>query len=105
MLRMIEKTENLIYPVGDTFAFSVEPKVGSFADGSTLELIISRDIDSEPLIDNTYSLAVTAFNVDLSESDRKKLTIGNYIYKFILKGIDGTVFTQLSGNLYVTWEA
>lgn len=105
MLRQIQNSTNLSYPIGDTFAIKIEASSGSFSDGSTLELIIAPDKESEPVIDNTYSLTNGVFNVNLSENDKKALTIGEYLYKLILKGTDGSVYTQTSGNLYVTWEA
>lgn len=105
MLRQIKNTTNLSYPIGDTFAMTVEANSGGFPEGTVLELVIAKSADNEPLIDSTYNLSDGTFYVKLSDGQKSKLTIGNYIYKFILKGIDGTVFTQLSGNLYVTWEA
>lgn len=105
MLRQIQNTTNLSYPVGDTFSIKIEAGSGSFSDGSTLELIIAHDKESEPVIDNTYPLTNGVFHVSLSGNDKKALSIGEYLYKFILKGTDGSVYTQISGNLYVTWEA
>jgi len=104
MLRFINETD-LHYPQGDTFIMAISSD-DEFTDGSMLDLVISKNDKAEELIKKTFYLADNSFTVELSTADKKKLVIGEeYVYKLVLRGVDGTVFTQKSGFLKVEWGA
>ena len=93
------------YSINDTIetnaAFDIPP-----AEGSTLRFIIAKGITAEPTISKTFAMnADGAFTIKLTQSERNKLAIGNYIYKMIVIGIDGSIKTRISGDFIVTWHA
>lgn len=102
MLQIINGT-NIEYTKGDTFDIEVSSADG-FESGSTLSLVIAKNEHSAPIIERDFVLISSGiFPVTLSESDKEKLNIGDYIYKLTLKGANGTVYTQKSGDFIVKW--
>ena len=100
------KPTGIEYSVNDTFVFYVSP-IGndSFSDGSTLKLVIAKRENEEPIIEKEYSLSDNKFIVALTGSEKTVLTLGEYVYKMIVHGPDGTISTQKSGFLDVIWGA
>lgn len=93
------------YTKDDTFELTV------FADneidaGTKLRFIIAKSETQEPIIDILYEMNNQAeFGIFFSEDEKKKILIGDYLYKMILIGVDGSVITQLSGDFIVKWGA
>lgn len=100
----IENGVNISYTLGDTFELKVNAKNG-FTENSTLRFVIAQNQTAEPLIKNTYNIQDGAFYVTLSQTDKEKLEINDYIYKLTLIGADGTIVTQKSGDFFVKWGA
>lgn len=105
MVRIWENGRKITYTKGDTFLLSIFPEDGEcFTDGSTLEFIIADEASKDALLDNTYSLSDGGFDIEFSKKD-KETEYGKYVYKMILKMIDGTVVTQKDGEFEVIWGA
>lgn len=103
MLKIL-KTSDISYTKGDTFSLKIKAKNG-FLEGSTLRLVIAESEYKEPLIERTYSLSGDVFYVNLTETDKKKLELSNYIYKLTVVSATGVTITQKSGDFLVKWGA
>jgi len=93
------------YSKGDSFFLPIEAEGDVFDESAKIRLIIAKDDNSAAIVDNTYTYADSIFTVSLTEADKEKLTIGDYIYKLITTTADGTVTTEISGNFIVKWGA
>lgn len=103
MATKINTNGDIEYSVNDTFKIRVGMDV---VEEAYLDFIISENEESS-IINNRYRVNSdgSSFTVTLSDADKKKIPIGNYIYKIILNRADGSVITQKSGNLKVKWGA
>lgn len=105
MIKVFQKGKRIEYTRGDTFLMRIFPKSGkTFPEGSTLEFIIADESTKQNVIDNTYSLSEDGFVVDFSKKDTE-IPIGDYVYKMILRTVEGIVITQKSGDFAAIWEA
>ena len=105
MVKIFRKGDKIEYTRGDTFLIRISPEDEEiFPDGSTLEFIIAEEASKTPLIKNTYNLKNGAFDVYLSDKD-KEIAYGKYVYKMVLRTVDGTIATQKSGDFIVIWGA
>ena len=104
MLKIINGT-TIEYTKGDTFDLEVSSEDG-FDEGSALSLVISKNEHTAAAVENRYSLnSEGVFLVTLSQSDKEKFSCGEYIYKLVLMGVNGTIYTQKSGDFVVKWGA
>lgn len=106
MIKIYSGGARIEYTRGDTFLISVAPEDGdSFPEGSTLELIIAKEtLKDSPVIDNAYELSDGKFTVELKQRDTE-IAYGEYVYKMILKTVEGAVLTQKDGKFEVIWGA
>lgn len=97
---------NIEYSKGDTFEFTISSEE-VIPDGTTMRLQISPNGDTDDvLIEKTYSLKDNRFYITLDKSDISKLDINHlYQYRLTLFAIDGSIMTNVSGNLLVKWGA
>lgn len=100
----ISENSNISYTKGDTFRLRVGAKNG-FLEGSSLRFTLSTDESAEPLIEKIYSLSGGIFLVTLTEAEKRRLELSNYIYKLSLISADGVTITQKSGDFLVKWGA
>lgn len=104
MLRII-RGNTIEYTKDDTFELSVDSDTG-FEESDTLRLVIAESETASPNVDNTYNLSSDgSFLLTLTDTDKKNLSIGSYIYKLIHNDNFGKTITQLSGNFIVKWGA
>lgn len=103
MLTIINN-KNISCSIEDSFLLPISNENG-FEDGSTLRFDIADGENSVPIISNTYTLSNGMFNVTLDSTERKKLSIGNYIYRILIISANGTVVTEKSGDFTVKWGA
>ena len=101
----ITNGNDIEYSKGDSFFLPIEAVGDVFDENSKIRLIIAKDDSSAAIVDNTYTYADSIFAVSLTDADKEKLTIGDYIYKLITTTADGTVTTEISGNFIVKWGA
>ena len=103
MIKIIDN-KHLECSINDTFDLPVLPSYeGEFIDGMQLRFIVSENENEEPLIDKTYAIKDDmTFSVILGDSDKKKISLGEYIYKIITIK-NGVVSTEKSGILTVKW--
>ena len=105
MVKIFQKGERIEYTRGDTFLIRISPEDGEvFPVGSTLEFIIADESSKTPVIKNTYDLTDGAFDISFSNKDRE-IPEGEYVYKLVLRTVDGTIATQKSGEFIVIWGA
>ena len=104
MIKIYSGGDKITYTVGDTFEISVSSAEG-FDAGMTLKFQIAKSEDMPLLIDTVFELENTEFSVTLTDEEKEKLPIGEYIYKFVLISQDGEIITQKSGELIVKWGA
>lgn len=105
-MTIIVKGCNIEYSVNDTFDLSIYAKTGSFSEGSTLQFIIAKSESRAAIVDNTYSMSSDGkFYLSFTETDKAKLVEDDYIYKMILKDLEGKTVTKKSGNFRVKWGA
>lgn len=100
----ITNNQNISYSVEDTFSLPISNDNG-FEEGSTLRFDIADGENSTPIISNTYTLSNGMFNVTLNSTERKRLSIGNYIYRILIISATGSVTTEKSGDFIVKWGA
>ena len=105
MIKVFQKGKRIEYTQGDTFLMRIFSKDGkTFPEGSSLEFIIADESSKQPVIDNTYSLTDGDFRVSFSTKDTE-IPYGKYVYKMILRTIEGVVITQKDGQFEVIWGA
>lgn len=86
----------------DSFLLTVQSENG-FEPNVTLKFQVAENEDSELLIDKSFSLKGTYFQVELTKEEKPGL--GEYIYRIMLLSPDGSVITQKSGEFEVKWGA
>nr|DAF01617.1 MAG TPA: hypothetical protein [Caudoviricetes sp.] len=102
MLRIINGTD-ISYTKGDTFHLTISGK-NAFSENSVLRFVVAEDTESDAVIDGRYNMDSNGkFNVVLTEAERGKLTVNDYLYKLTLISADGVTITQKSGNFRVKW--
>lgn len=105
MVKIYQDGRKITYTRGDTFLISISPEDGEiFPEGSTLELIIADEPTKAIIIDNTYDLSDGTFTVEFTKKDTE-IAYGNYVYKMILRTVEGIVVTQKDGEFEVIWGA
>lgn len=104
MLRIYSGGEQISYTAGDSFLFCVGAEDG-FAEGTRLYFQVAENESADYLINKTFALAGDGFEIVLTEEERKKLSIGNYIYKLVVVDAEDVVITRKSGELIVKWGA
>lgn len=105
MVKILQESSMIEYTRGDTFLIRISPEDGDvFLDGSSLEFIVAEESSKKPIIQKVCDLTEGAFDVCFSNKDRE-ISYGNYIYKMVLRTVDGTIVTQKSGDFVVIWGA
>lgn len=104
MVLIYSNGEKITYTAGDTFLMEVSSAEG-FEEGAQLKLQIAESETAPLLVDATFSQVGGGFEVILSDREKEKLTLGNYIYKLVLVSVAGEIITQKSGDLIVKWGA
>ena len=87
----------------DTFQIDVETT--DYEEGQTLQFQVSENETAEPLISKTFSANDEVFSVALTENEKNRLSLENYIYRMTLLSISGATITTMSGNFTVKWGA
>ncbi len=103
MVNVIEK-KHLEYSVDTTFNLPVYPTAdGEFSESTQLRFIVSKNENDEPVIDKTFNInSDLTFWVTLTEYEKNKLELGEYIYKMqTIK--NGVISTEISGYFIVKW--
>ena len=82
-----------------------QKREGIFENGTQLRFVIAQTEESEYIIDKTFNINDDmTFTITLSDSDKKLLDIGEYIYKMtVIK--DNKTVTRKSGYFTVKWGA
>ena len=96
------QNKRIEWSISDTFELMVTDD-SNFTDGDTLKFEIAKNETSDMIISNTYELNNGEFNVVLSEADRKKIELGDYIYRIIITSANGSVKTEQSGDFIAKW--
>lgn len=104
MIKIYSGGEKITYTKGDTFEISVSSAEG-FGEESTLRFQVAKNEQEELLIDTAFPLKDTEFNIVLTDEEKEKLSIGEYIYKLVLISGKGEIITQKSGEFTVKWGA
>ena len=104
MLQIYSGGEKISYTAKDSFYLVVESEQG-FEPGDQLKLQIAETEESELLIDSTHQLKNSFFEIALTDEEKAKLTLGNYVYKIVVISGNGDVLTRKSGELEVKWGA
>ena len=102
----IIKNVNLEYTKGDTFSLPVRALPGNeFSEGMQLEFVIAESEQSDPVIEKVFNVNDDlTFTVTLTDSEKKKLSLGEYIYKMITYK-NNEIITEISGYFTVVWGA
>ena len=95
--------EKISYTKGDTFELEVSSN--NFEAGDTCLFVIAKDENAEPIISANFSLANNVFLITLTNAEKKRLQLGNYIYKIVVTALDGATVTTISGDFIVKWGA
>lgn len=106
MIKINKKNGDISYTKDDTFTMTVyQKREGIFEAGAQLRFVIAPTEESEYIIDKTFNINDDmTFTITLSDSDKKLLDIGEYIYKAtIIK--DNKIITRKSGYFTVKWGA
>ena len=99
------KNNIIEYSIGDTLKSAIK-FVTNLENDSIMRFVISNNDTSYPIIDKTFLMDNNGiFTVELTPSERKKLTLGQYVYKIIINGVDGSIKTRQSGYFRVIWGA
>lgn len=94
------------HSISDTFIFTVSPMANeTFDDNSILNFVVAKQENESPIIDKSYTLNEGQFIITLTDEEKTKLPLGNYIYKMIIISNNGIVSTEKSGFLDVVWGA
>ncbi|MFA7636784.1 MAG: hypothetical protein WCX81_03370 [Monoglobales bacterium] len=104
MLKVYSGGEKISYTANDSFFLTVESEEG-FESGTQLKLNIAETEEGEMIIDKVFGLNGGLFEIILTDEEREKLSLGNYIYKIVILGGNGDVVTRKSGELEVRWGA
>lgn len=110
MIKIIENQDknhpDIECSVGDTFSLTVyQEKDGDFEAGMQLRFVIARTEHSENLIDKRIDINEDlTFTVTLTELEKAKLNIDNYLYKCIVYK-NNKMVTRTSGHFDVKWGA
>lgn len=104
MIKIYSGGEKISYTAGDTFILNVSAAEG-FEENSSLKFCIAKNEASEYVIDSDFSLTDGRFTIGLTDEEKSKLQIGDYIYKMTVVGGDGKIVTQKSGEFTVKWGA
>lgn len=102
MISIYSNGEKITYTAGDTFLMGVSSDDG-FDEGAQLKLQIAENETAPLLIDATFTQVDGGFNVTLTSSEKRRLTLGDYIYKLVLVSASGDILTQKSGDFIVKW--
>lgn len=105
MIKVINNSD-IEYSIGDTFDLPIFPSTADeFSAGMQLLFVVAESTQSTAIIEKTYSIREDlTFNIVLSESDKQKLPLGEYVYKIITYK-NNKVVTEASGYLNVKWGA
>lgn len=95
---------DISYSVNDSFQLTISSD-SDFDSGTNAEIIIKSDETAEDVIDKRFAASGGVIEITLSESDRQRLSEGDYIYKIKIQEPDGTVTTVISGEFRVKWGA
>lgn len=87
----------------DTFQIDVETT--DYEEGQTLQFQVSENETATPIISKTFSATDENFSVELTENEKNRLSLENYIYRMTLLSISGATITTMSGNFTVKWGA
>ena len=94
--------EKITYTAGDTFLMEISSDDG-FEEGAQLKLQIAESETADFLVDATFNQSNGGFEVTLTDREKEKLPIGDYIYKLVLVNVSGEIITQKSGDFIVKW--
>jgi len=99
--------KDLEYAKDDSFELPIEESYdGEFADGSSLQFVVAKNPDAEPVINEKYSLrSDRTFLIQLNANNKKALAISEnpYIYRITLIHPNGNRDTYKCGDLAVKW--
>ena len=104
MINIYSDGQQITYTAGDTFFIDVT-SVEGFEEGTKLNFQIAENEQSESVVDSVYELSDGAFEIVLSDAEKERLSIGNYIYKIAVVDAGGDIITRKSGELIVKWGA
>ena len=104
MIKIYSGGEKITYTAGDTFEISVSSAEG-FEEKSTLLFQVAKSENEEFLVNSAFDLINDEFIIILTDEEKGKLPIGEYIYKLVLINEKSEVVTQKSGELVVKWGA
>lgn len=104
MIKIFSDGEKISCSTEDTFLLTVESESGFEAD-VTLKFQVAENEESQMLVDKIFTPSGTLFKIELTKEEKQKLSLGEYVYRIILLGPDGSVITQKSGELEVKWGA
>lgn len=100
------KPTGIEHSISDTFIFTVSPASNeTFDDNSILNFVVAKQENENPIIDKSFTINEGQFTITLTEEEKAKLPLGNYIYKMIVTSNNGIVSTEKSGFLDVIWGA
>lgn len=105
MIKIIQK-RHIEYSVDDTFSLPVrEAYEGFFSENSQLVFIVAKNEQESFLIEKTFDINEDrTFLVTLNETEKKRLTPGDYIYKIRIIE-NNRASTEKSGDFIVKWGA
>ena len=105
MVKIFEDSKKIEYTRGDTFLIGIYPdNEETFPEGSVLDFIVAVETNKNPVISNTYNLKDGQFAIEFSKKDTQ-IPYGIYVYKMVLRMVDGSVITQQDGEFEVIWGA
>ena len=104
MIQIYSAGDKITYTAGDSFEITVSSADG-FPIGAILKLQVAKNEIEPLLIDTIFELENEKFYVVLTDAEKEKLPIGEYIYKLVLVSKTGEIVTQKSGEMIVKWGA
>lgn len=104
MINIYSGGEKITYTAGDSFEISVS-SVDGFSNDVRLKFQVAKNESESLLIDAVFELDNDEFSVVLTDEEKEKLIIGDYVYKLVLVTKSGEIVTQKSGELIVKWGA
>ncbi|MBO5060228.1 MAG: hypothetical protein J6C82_04875 [Clostridia bacterium] len=102
MVKILNFGRHIKYTKGDTFELPVGTD-GTYGEGTYLKFQIAKSEETDILIDHQETMSDNAFLVTLTDEEKAKLQLGEYIYRIQVFPINGGRYTQLSGDFSVVW--
>ncbi len=100
-----ETNAEISFSIAEDFKLEITIDDETLTENDTLLFEVAKNDTGANIIEKRISALNNSFSVIISDAEKKRLTVGNYIYRMTVKRASLENMTYISGNLRVNWGA